>query len=167
MFEIYAPLYLPDSLELRASTLKVGAQRCAGESRFKMGQPHHGEKRCAMNTSSMTTQTGLKESAQAHGLRQKKNQYIYPPACGTPHPHSTSADQPASQPACLHPPPPRSNLLSLRPLSRIRQLGTAGTLLPLAVFGNQDRQSGQFVCYELDELLISKLRIENLEVLAG
>jgi len=87
-----------------------------------MGQPHHGEKHCAMNTSSMTTRTGLKESTQAHGLRQKENQYIYKhmPAAPPIHIAPLRTSQPASPRACYPPTHTASSLLDPPPLPIIR-----------------------------------------------
>jgi hypothetical protein len=69
-----------------------------------MGQPHHGEKRCVMNVSSMTAHTGLKESTREHGGGKGETNIYITTCLRYPHPNSTSADQQASQPACLLPP---------------------------------------------------------------
>ena len=123
-----------------------------------------------MNASQMSTHAGRKECTRAHGLRPKENQYIYkhmpaaPPILKAP----LRTSQPASPRACTNPTYSKPFLVDPPPCpSFVRALGTPRTLLSLAASGYQGRHSGQFGCHGLDELLLPKLRIENLEVLAG
>ena len=59
-----------------------------------------------------------------------------------------------------------SNRSHPRPLSLLGQLGIPGTLLQFGLSGHFTKL-GHFGCHGLDELLLSELRIENLELQAG